>query len=303
MKILITGGTGLIGTQLIQKLISLGHQVTVLSRSPQKVYSHFCKAVECWTSLNDKTQLNDFDAVINLAGEPIAEKRWTAEQKKLLCDSRWKLTQHLSELIAASETPPSVFLSGSAVGYYGDQGQAVVTEDEQPHDEFTHQLTQHWEALATNAQSEKTRVCLLRTGLVLSPNGGLLAKILPIFKMGAGGPIGHGKQYMPWIHINDMVRAICFLLDTPTLSGPFNMTAPYPVHNDQFTAILGEVINRPAFIRTPAFIIKAIMGESAALVLGGQHAIPKRLEEAGFQFEFIELKEALTDLLIPHSDD
>lgn len=302
MKILITGATGLIGTPLTQKLITLGHQVTVLSRSPQKVYSHFCKAVECWTSLNDRTHLNDFDAVINLAGEPIAEKRWTDEQKKRLCDSRWALTQQLSELINASETPPSVFLSGSAVGYYGDQGQAVVTEDEQPHDEFTHQLAQHWEALAVNAQSEKTRVCLLRTGLVLSPNGGVLAKILPIFKMGAGGPIGHGKQFMPWIHINDMVRAICFLLDNPTLSGPFNMTAPYPVHNDQFTAILGDVINRPAFIRTPAFAIKAVLGESAALLLGGQQAIPKRLEEAGFQFEFIELKEALTDLLVTHNE-
>lgn len=302
MKILITGATGLIGTPLTQKLITLGHQVTVLSRSPQKVYSHFCKAVECWTSLNDRAHLNDFDAVINLAGEPIAEKRWTDEQKKRLCDSRWTLTQQLSELINASETPPSVFLSGSAVGYYGDQGQAVVTEDEQPHDKFTHQLAQHWEALAVNAQSEKTRVCLLRTGLVLSPNGGVLAKILPIFKMGAGGPIGHGKQFMPWIHINDMVRAICFLLDNPTLSGPFNMTAPYPVHNDQFTAILGDVINRPAFIRTPAFAIKAVLGESAALVLGGQQAIPKRLEEAGFQFEFIELKEALTDLLAPHNE-
>ncbi|MEQ5732125.1 TIGR01777 family oxidoreductase [Providencia alcalifaciens] len=298
MNILITGGTGLIGTPLIQKLISLGHQVTVLSRSPQKVYSHFCKAVECWTTLNDVNHLNDFDAVINLAGEPIAEKRWTDEQKKRLCDSRWKITQRLAELIAASETPPCVFLSGSAVGYYGDQGQSVVTEDEQPHDEFTHQLTQHWEALAENAASDKTRVCLLRTGLVLSPNGGVLGKILPIFKMGAGGPIGHGKQYMPWIHINDMVNAIYFLLTTPTLSGPFNMTAPYPVHNDQFTAVLGDVLNRPSFVRTPAFVIKTILGESAALVLGGQQAIPKRLEEAGFQFEFIELKIALEDLLV-----
>ena len=298
MKILITGGTGLIGTPLVQQLVAQQHQVVVLSRSPQKVYSHFNQRVECWTSLSDKTQLNDFDAVINLAGEPIVEKRWNDEQKKLLCDSRWKLTQRLAELIAASETPPAVFLSGSAVGYYGDQGQSVVTEDEQPNDEFTHQLTQHWEALAVNAASDKTRVCLMRTGLVLSPKGGLLAKVLPMFKMGAGGPIGHGKQYMPWIHINDMVKAICFLLNTPTLSGPFNMTAPYPVHNDQFAAILGDVLNRPAFVRTPAFVIQAIMGESAVMVLGGQQAIPKRLEEAGFEFEFIDLKDALTHLLV-----
>ncbi|WP_272577673.1 TIGR01777 family oxidoreductase [Providencia sp. PROV271] len=296
MRILITGATGLIGTPLVQRLVARSDKVTVLSRSPQKVYSRFCKAIECWTSLQDKQDLNDFDAVINLAGEPIAEKRWSDEQKKLLCDSRWKITQRLTELIAASKTPPHTFLSGSAVGYYGDQGQAVVTESEQPHDEFTHQLCQHWEALAQNAQSPSTRVCLLRTGIVMSLNGGALAKVLPIFKMGAGGPIGHGKQFMPWIHINDMVNAICFLLDNPTLSGPFNMTAPYPVHNDQFAAILGEVINRPAFVRTPAFMIKAILGEAATLVLGGQQAIPKRLEEAGFQFEYIELKIALEDL-------
>ncbi|MGO2336832.1 TIGR01777 family oxidoreductase [Providencia sp.] len=298
MKILITGGTGLIGTQLVQELVSRSHQITVLSRSPQKVYSLFCKAVECWTSLSDKKNLNDFDAIINLAGEPIAEKRWTDEQKKILCDSRWKITQQLTELINASETPPAVFLSGSAVGYYGDQGQSVITEFDQPHDEFTHQLAQHWEALAQNAQSSATRVCLMRTGLVLSPKGGVLEKVLPIFKMAAGGPIGHGKQFMPWIHIDDMVRAICFLLDTPELSGPFNMTAPYPVHNDQFAAILGDIINRPAFVRTPAFVIKTMLGESAALVLGGQQAIPKRLEDAGFEFKFVELKEALTDLLV-----
>lgn len=296
MRILITGGTGLIGAPLVQRLVARSDKVTVLSRSPQKVYSLFCKAVDCWTTLQDKQNLNDFDAIINLAGEPIAEKRWSDEQKKLLCDSRWKLTQRLTQLITASETPPHAFISGSAVGYYGDQGQVVVTETEQPHDEFTHQLCQQWEALAQNAQSEATRVCLLRTGIVMSLNGGALAKVLPIFKMGAGGPIGHGKQFMPWIHINDMVSAICFLLYNPTLSGPFNMTAPYPVHNDQFAAILGEVINRPAFIRTPAFAIKAVLGEAATLVLGGQQAIPQRLEEAGFQFDFINLKIALEDL-------
>ncbi|VEB70850.1 Epimerase family protein SA0724 [Providencia rustigianii] len=155
MKILITGGTGLIGTQLVQELVMHSHQVTVLSRSPQKVYSLFCKAVECWTTLNDKTNLNDFDVVINLAGEPIAEKRWTADQKKILCDSRWKITQKITDLIKASSNPPSVFLSGSAVGYYGDQGQSVITEVDQPHDEFTHDLAARWEAIAQEAESPK----------------------------------------------------------------------------------------------------------------------------------------------------
>lgn len=168
MRILITGGTGLVGTPLVQALIARKYQVVVLSRSPQKVYSRFCSAAENLNSLNDITHLNDIDAVINLAGEPIADKRWSEEQKKLLCESRWQITERLSELINASETPPAVFLSGSAVGWYGDQGQSVVTEDDEPNQEFTHTLCDRWESLAMKAQSEKTRVCLLRTGIVLS---------------------------------------------------------------------------------------------------------------------------------------
>lgn len=302
MRILITGGTGLIGTPLVQALIARKYQVVVLSRSPQKVYSRFCSAAENLNSLNDITHLNDIDAVINLAGEPIADKRWSEEQKKLLCESRWQITERLSELINASETPPAVFLSGSAVGWYGDQGQSVVTEDDEPNQEFTHTLCDRWESLAMKAQSEKTRVCLLRTGIVLSPEGGALAKLLPVYRAGLGGPIGNGRQYMPWIHISDMVSAILFLLDDPAQNGPFNMTAPYPSHNEQFTAVLAQILHRPHLLRVPAFVVKALMGEAAVLVLGGQNALPKRLEDAGFGCQFINLEEALRDLLDSPAD-
>jgi uncharacterized protein (TIGR01777 family) len=297
MKILITGATGLIGSSLTRQLLHLSHELTLLTRNVAKARDKFGDRLSYWPSLDEQRSLDGFDAVINLAGEPIADKRWSKAQKELLCRSRWDLTERLATLIAASPTPPSVLISGSAVGYYGDQGQAVVTEDEAPHDEFTHQLCQRWEALALRAQSSYTRVCLLRTGVVLSPKGGALAKMLPPFHMGLGGPIGNGRQYLPWIHIDDMVNAIIYLLDNPPLRGPFNMVAPYPVHNEQFTATLAKVLDRPAFLRAPAFAMRLLMGEAAVLVLGGQRAVPRRLEEAGFVFRFFELEQALDDVI------
>ncbi|UNH29689.1 TIGR01777 family oxidoreductase [Moellerella wisconsensis] len=297
MHILVTGGTGLIGTRLIQQLILQSHQITVLSRSPQKVYSQFCRAVNHLGSLQNITDLNQFDAVINLAGEPIADKRWTAAQKQRLCTSRWEITQRLATLINTSSQPPQVFISGSAVGYYGSgHDQKILTEQSPAHDEFTHQLCKRWEELAQQAESPKTRVCLLRTGIVLAKNGGALGKMLPPFKWGVGGPIGRGTQYMPWIHLNDMVNAIIFLLDHSTLSGPFNLTSPNPVHNAQFASALGKVLHRPAFMRVPALVIQAIMGESSVLVLEGQRALPAHLQQAGFNFEFSYISDALNDI-------
>lgn len=297
MHILITGATGLIGRHLTKSLLSQSHIITILSRDIQRARSLFGDSANYLNTLDNLSTLNEFDAVINLAGEPIADKRWTKEQKERLCQSRWQLTAQLSKLIIQSENPPSVFISGSAVGYYGDQGQSVVTEeDESPHPEFTHTLCQRWEDEALRAQSSRTRVCLLRTGIVLSTEGGALSKMLPIFKVGLGGPLGNGQQYMPWIHINDMVNGIIFLLTTPGLNGPFNMVSPYPVHNELFTDLLSSAIDRPHFFRTPAFVIKMLMGESAVLVLGGQRALPKRLEAAGYHFQFTELDKAFNDL-------
>jgi uncharacterized protein (TIGR01777 family) len=297
MQILITGATGLIGRRLTERLLGQSHQITVLTRTPERAAKILGPEVLLWKTLDDKTSLNGFDAVINLAGEPIADKRWTKEQKQKLCDSRWKVTERLATLINASQNPPPVFVSGSAVGYYGDQRQALVPEDEPPNKQFTWQLCERWEALALAAESDRTRVCLLRTGVVLAKRGGALAKMVLPFRAGLGGPLGDGQQYMPWIHLDDMVNGIIFLLMHETLSGPFNMVSPYPARNEQFSALLGEVLHRPVFMRVPAGLIRLLMGESAVLVLGGQRAVPQRLEDAGFTYSHQELKAALEDLL------
>lgn len=296
MKILITGGTGLIGRHLIPRLLELGHSVIVVTRSPEKARQQLDARVELWKGLNERSTLDGIDAVINLAGEPIADKRWTEEQKQRLCNSRWHITQKLVELFAASIQPPAVLISGSAAGYYGDLGEVVVTEEEPPHNEFTHKLCARWEQIACEAQSDHTRVCLLRTGVVLAPKGGILGKMAPPFKLGLGGPIGSGRQYLAWIHIDDMVNGIIWLLDND-LRGPFNMVSPYPVRNEQFAHALGHVLHRPAVLRAPATAVRLLMGESSVLVLGGQRALPKRLEESGFGFRWYDLEEALSDVL------
>ena len=254
-------------------------------------------SVALWSGIHQQTDLNGIDGVINLAGEPIADKRWTEQQKQRLCESRLKITEQLVSLIHASSNPPQFLISGSATGFYGDTGDLVLTEEDPGHDEFTHALCARWEQLALTAQSDRTRVCLMRTGVVLAKEGGALSKMKLPFKLGVGGPIGSGKQYLPWIHIDDLVNAMLWLIDHAELRGPFNMVAPYAVRNEQFAATLGHVMHRPAFMRTPASAIKLMMGESAVLVLGGQHVLPQRLEESGFGFRWYDLEEALRDVV------
>ena len=297
MHILLTGGTGLIGRHLIPRLLARGDSVSVVTRDVVSARKKLDDRVNLWSGLEQQRDLNQVDAVINLAGEPIADKRWTAHHKQQLCESRWLITERLASLINASTTPPSVFISGSATGYYGDTGDRVLNENDQGHDEFTHTLCAQWEALAQYASSEKTRVCLLRTGVVLTKEGGALSRMTLPFKLGIGGPIGSGRQYMPWIHLDDMLNAILWLLDHNDLHGPFNMVAPYAVRNEQFAAALGKAMHRPAFMRTPASAIKLMMGESSVLVLGGQHVVPERLQEAGFSFRWSRLDETLADVV------
>lgn len=296
MQLLITGGTGLIGRHLIPRLLQLGHQVNVVTRDVAAAREHLDERVRLWSGLNQQSDLNGIEGVINLAGEPIADKRWSASQKQQLCESRWQITEQLVSLIHASSTPPAFLISGSATGFYGDSGEVIVTEEDPGQDEFTHTLCARWEQLALNAESDQTRVCLLRTGVVLARQGGALEKMKLPFRLGVGGPIGSGKQYLPWIHIDDMIDAIIWLMDHQALRGPFNMVAPYPVRNEQFAATLGQVMRRPAFMRTPAAAIKLMMGESAVLVLGGQHVLPKRLEASGFTFRWYDLQQALQDV-------
>ena len=291
MQIFITGGTGLIGQRLITRLAP-EHHITVLSRSESKARATLPAAVSVTENLDAITNFDDFDVIINLAGEPIADKRWTSQQKHQICQSRWQLTTALVTKINASATPPHTFMSGSAIGYYGRQGDKPVTENNtKPHPEFTHEVCQRWEQIAETVK-QHCRVCLLRTGVVLAAEGGALEKMRLPFKLGLGGPIGSGEQYMSWIHLDDMVAGICFLMTHSRCSGPFNLTAPQPVTNKAFVSAFANALNRPAFMPLPGFALKVIMGEAADMLLTGQRVIPQKLLDAGFEFKFDSIDKA-----------
>lgn len=294
MRILVTGGTGLIGSALL-KYWRDQHQITVLTR--QAVASQQHSAALNYVNSLQQVDFNQLDAVINLAGEPIANKRWTDKQKQRICDSRWQLTEQLSECIQAATTPPGCLINGSAVGYYGRQGTEYISEEHNAfYPEFSHDICARWENLAQRASSDKTRVCLLRTGIVLSDQGGALAKMLPAFRFGMGGPLGNGQQYMSWIHIDDIVKLIDFLLQSPTLQGPFNAVAPKPVTNKQFSQALAQRLNRPAKLTMPAFMLRLLFGEMADILLYGQRVVPQQALDAGFKFQYPTLPAALAEL-------
>ena len=296
MNILLTGGTGLIGTQLIHQLGHL-HQFTVLTRSVEKARKTLPADVTFISGLHDVADFADFDAVINLAGEPIADKRWTPLQKRKICHSRWDLTEQLVNRMRRCDNPPGVFISGSAIGFYGRQGSNDITEYSYTvHEEFTHEVCQRWEKIAHSAASEHTRVCTLRTGVVLDKDTGALPKMALPVKLGVGGKIASGEQYLSWIHIDDMVAAIAFLLTNDNCEGPFNLTAPAPATNAAFTRALADTLHRPAFFTVPAFVLKILMGESADMVITGQKVLPKRLQEQGFSFTYPTLGGALKQI-------
>ncbi len=290
MKILITGGTGLIGTHLCTKLHELGHQITVLSRRPQRVLS-FCQPMR---SLDEWQPSTYFDAVINLAGEPIVDKAWTDTRKKALWESRVTLTQALVERIEAANEKPLVLLSGSAIGYYGNTGEKILDESHGAGKDFGAQLCLAWEQ---SALASSVRVCVLRTGLVLAPSGGLLQKMRPVFKLGLGGCFGSGKQWMSWIHIDDYVNLLIELLNRSEAQGVYNMVSPQPVTNLTFTQTLAQVLNRHVFFSTPAWVLQLILGERADLVLGGQRVFPVRATDLGYTFTHHDLNDTLYALL------
>lgn len=295
MNILMTGGTGLIGRSHVRAFSR--HRYTVLSRSKSGARRVLPSSVRIIRDLSELENLNGFDAVINLAGEPIVDKRWTEKQKRIICDSRWNITQQLADLFEASDSPPPVFVSGSAIGVYGDSGDHKVTEQDSPFTtNFAHVVCQGWEAIAGQA-SELTRVIYLRTGIVLDSKGGALAKMLLPFKFGLGGRIGTGKQFMSWIHIEDMTRAIDYLIATESATGPFNLTSPNPVSNQEFTNTLASVLRRKALLPVPEKLLRTIMGESADLLLNSQTVLPEKLLQSGFEFVYPNLRPALTDLL------
>ena len=291
----MTGGTGLIGSEFIRQFLDK-HSFTVVSRNLVKARERLGEDVEHVESIAAIKNLDKFDAVINLAGEPIADKRWTDTQKKKICDSRWNITAELVSKINDSTSPPDVFISGSAIGFYGSQGDRVVSEDTPPHNEFTHELCAKWEAIANSIVQEKTRVVTLRTGVVLTDKGGALVKMALPFKLGTGGTLGSGKQYLAWIHLQDMVQGISFLLNNSACSGAFNLTAPEPATNKEFSKSLAKALRRPCLFNVPSFVMKIAMGESSTMILEGQRVIPEKLVAAGYKFKFPSLTEALSDI-------
>jgi len=297
MQILITGGTGLIGHHLCAALRAEGHALTVLSRRPDTVKSKCGADVRAFATLDEWRDDAAFDAVISLAGEPIFEARWTEQRKKRLWDSRVAQSQDLVRRVARAEHKPAVWLGGSATGYYGDAGDRLLDESAPPGSDFSARLCVAWEDAARKAADSGVRVCLLRTGLVLSPDGGLLGRALLPFKLGMGARIGTGQQWMSWIHIDDLVAMLVKLLHDENASGPYNLTAPNPVSNAEFTTTLPETLHRSARIAAPASLIKFTMGERACLLLEGQRILPSRMTESGYQFAFESLALALGNVL------
>ncbi|MCJ8168085.1 TIGR01777 family oxidoreductase [Atopomonas sediminilitoris] len=298
MHILITGGTGLIGRALCQHWLDAGHEVYVLSRRPHDVPELCGESVHGLSRLSDYPAELALDAVVNLAGEPIADKPWTAARRKVLWDSRVSLTEQLIDWLATREQKPEVLISGSAVGWYGDTGDAQVDEKSAPHSEdFAQQLCTAWELAASRAQTLGMRVVLLRTGLVLAPHGGVLARLLLPFKLGLGGPIGSGQQYMPWIHLDDEVALIDTLINKTDAHGPYNACAPNPVTNQVFSRSLARVLGRPAFLRVPAFALRTLLGELSVLMLGGQRVQPAKAQALGYTFKHTDCEQALKQLL------
>ncbi|MCJ8339216.1 MAG: TIGR01777 family oxidoreductase [Pseudomonadales bacterium] len=302
---LITGGTGLIGSALIERLLTDENQVSVLTRDPQQACNKLPNSIKFIRQLHELPRDYPIDYVINLAGEPIADKRWSKAQKKKLWSSRITLTVDLVAWLKQQETLPKALISGSAVGWYGDSQDRLLTERSSPASEYTHTLCQAWEQAASGLTDQGVRVCLFRTGLVVSDRGGFLDKLLLPFKFGLGARLGDGCQYMSWIHIEDMVRALIFLIDdqkadNPEQSRPFgvyNLTSPAPVTNRTFTKTLAKQLGRPAFLIAPELVLRLLLGEMAGLLITGQRVKPEKLLTEGFSFHYPTLDLALINVL------
>jgi uncharacterized protein (TIGR01777 family) len=298
MRVVIAGGTGFLGSALSADLRAAGHELVILTREIGPASDAFVRwtpdgTVGPWAGVVDGA-----DAVINLAGAPLDEQRWTDARKRVLVDSRVLPTRSLARAIAAAARPPSLFISSSAIGYYGARGDEIVTEDGHAGSGFLAGLVLQWENEAEAAASTHTRVVLLRSGVVLAPNGGALARMLPPFRLGLGGPFGSGRQYLSWIHRRDWIDMTHWLLTVPMVDGPFNVTAPAPVTNEEFAATLAGVLHRPHLLRAPRFALRIALGEMAdAALLAGQRVVPANAQALGFRFHWPALEAALDDLL------
>lgn len=294
--VLITGGTGFLGSALTKSLINRGFSVTVLSRDSKKNIINDSN-LKFINSLSDIDFKDNYDVLINLAGAPIFDKRWTIDRKKLLRESRITTTQLLLEVMSKMLNKPKLLISGSAIGYYGAQGDIGVNEDTKPHANFSQQLCADWEASANEASAFGVRVCLIRTGLVIGAGGGFLNRLLLPFKCGLGGRLGSGQQWMSWIHLKDWISIVLKMIDDTSMQGAYNATTPNPVTNIAFTKTLGKCLARPTPFPVPVILLKSLLGERSSLLLDSQKVLPNRLLEMGFVFEFTELSDAINEVL------
>ncbi|BAU14153.1 cell division inhibitor [Leptolyngbya sp. NIES-3755] len=301
MKVAVTGATGFVGSRLVERLLAEGHSVVAFTRSQTsskfspspnlEVVTYNPKEVGDW-----QAKISGCDGVVNLAGEPIAENRWTPEVKKALLESRTLTTQNVVNAIAQSNPNPSVLVNASAIGFYGTSETAEFDETSASGQDFLAEVCQAWEAEASKVKETGTRLVILRIGIVLE-NGGALGKMLTPFKMFAGGPIGSGKQWFSWIHREDLVNLIMKALTDSSLEGTYNATAPNPVKMADLTNTLGEVMNRPSWLPVPGFALEALLGDGAIVVLEGQQVLPKRTLSTGFEYEYPTVKQALSAIL------
>lgn len=295
MNILITGGTGFIGSKLCTALLERQYHIVLVTRNPEKVTTNI-KAITTLSALDKDT---NFDVVLNLAGEPIADKPWSDEQKQSILHSRLSITRSLIDYFKEVEVKPKLFISGSAIGYYGiEQSNKGFDESCYGDDSFSSQLCRQWESIALEAEQLGIRTCILRTGIVLGKGGGALNKMLLPFKLGLGGKIGRGSQWMSWIHIDDLIGIILYCIDNNNIHGAINGTAPEPVSNISFSKSLGQVLKRPAILPMPAFVIKLLMGQMGEeLLLAGKRILPTKISLSGYVFKFSYLDKALKDVI------
>ena len=305
MKVAVTGGTGFVGSRLVEQLEGTGAETVLLTRNGQKARLQFPVEVYKNVSIVEYDPLNSgdwqtcisgCDAVVNLAGEPISESRWTSERKKLLMDSRVVTTTKLVEAIAAAAVKPKVFVSTSAIGFYGTSETETFDESSTAGSDYLAEICKNWEAAAANVKTTGTRLVILRFGIVLGM-GGAIGKMLPPFKLFAGGPIGTGKQWFSWIHQDDVVALIMQALSQDSMEGVYNATAPYPVTMNDLCTEMGKTLGRPSWLPVPAFVLETMLGEGASLVLEGQKVLPKRSIESGFKFGYATVDEALKQVL------
>ncbi len=294
MRILITGASGLIGKALQRSFSEKGYEMLLAGRGEAKHENEIQWSVEDGFHEEDLLRLEGLDAVVHLAGEGIAGLRWTDEKKKAIRDSRVNGTRNLINTLAGLKRKPNVLIAGSAMGFYGDRGDEIVTETSGPGDTFLSDVSKEWETESRRAEDSGIRTVLLRTSIVLSKDGGALATMLTPFKLGVGGVVGSGKQWMSWVSLDDVVSVINYAIENENLRGAVNVASPNPVTNEEFTKTLGEVLYRPTILPLPEFAVNLVFGEMGdALLIDSTRVEPKRLQEAGYKFKFTDLKSAL----------